>query len=526
MTAFAFILCVFQAQAWALSPQSIDRIALEISPVMPGNPQTAMHEEAVKRVRKHYEKDGKVFYEHQRVELTGVNSADDTEVIQPKMFDVKEKLSFKNDKSSSDSPPSHGIKGWTKNLLRDLWSADNDLEGNGSSKRAKDVIAKLEGKEIKELYAHSWAVEAVYKGILQKRILSPKRLVLIGVPETEFGKWELLSRTTGTEVIFVTSTRDVVNGAKDMVEGTKSAMASRAEPGMDKRSDLMKKLDRAGLEGDWEDWCITSASDRGCPAYGRKGDFSHIDLKLKDAGVLGHDRAAYYRALNKLKYHGQAILSKTWEELGAEQKASIDRVEADLLRQAEEKAQGLVAEADRIKANIESRQNPTPPPSEAPALDEDGIPPHIDYPAAKAYIPPAIPAQPAVPAYRLANGCDAATLAAWFEEIAVQACSDPSNPPQIPIARIPTCKQTERFNDGYRPANSDPCVQNFFVLLRDTKQSGDDYLITPAWVTMHAIQIRESLRPPQPPSDTESYPNPKPKTCRHGVWNKEEYDCP
>lgn len=284
-----------------------------------------------KKATETLERDGKLLYTYQRVEVEGMMVAGDTSETDPGMIDKQVKLSYANDVPGES---------WTEKIkrklifFRDLEDAFSDTEGKPST-RATNAISQLKGAKINELFAHSWGTEAVYLGLLNGTILPPKKLVLVGVPEDSEAKWRVLAEFTGIEV-------HVIGFHSDKVK-TAGSLALKFRSGLPK--------DTVGQENLWRRKC--AEKNRSCadpakfvptkfnydiharPPDSPKDEFFRLHLSKMD-----HDKSLYYRYLFNRK-----LFNKTIDQLAAPQLKLIEMEENRILAEADQTARRLIAEA-------------------------------------------------------------------------------------------------------------------------------------------------------------------------------------
>lgn len=133
-----------------------------------------------KKIRNFLLEKKKLPFDIQRVEVAGMFAHREPDDIYEPMFNERLKLS--NFEAARES---RGIllDTWDKirKVKREVAEAMSDTNGN-PSERGAEVIGRLKGQRINELFAHSWGTEAVYLGILNGTIIPPKKLVVMGVP--------------------------------------------------------------------------------------------------------------------------------------------------------------------------------------------------------------------------------------------------------------------------------------------------------------------------------------------------------
>lgn len=292
--------------------------------------------------------DGRIPHRYQRVEIAGVGSTDDTDTTLPNMIDKQVKTSHLNEILSEDQRIVDVFslrKRWAdarNNVYaligKDLRESFSDTRGSPSP-RSKQIIAQLKDATINELFAHSWGTEVVYLGILNGDILPPKKLVIMGVPESNEQKWRLLAAYTGIEVHVIG------------FEWDKARMAGDAA--MKFRSGLPE--DTASLQKLWNKQCSARMGTNTACADPDKFVQKNFDYNLhvrppnvpKDKfmkgtiGTLDHDRSLYYTYLSN-----RNLFNKTVAQLEAPQLLLIKAEENRILAEALAEARAMIAEAN------------------------------------------------------------------------------------------------------------------------------------------------------------------------------------
>lgn len=235
-----------------------------------------------------------VLYAYQRVEISGIFSKDDTDELFPGMFDLQIKPSHVGEIDSAASAPP-----WLQNYRnhkKDLKELHQDAY-NQITESAIQAVARLKGKEVNEIVAHSWGTEIVYNAILEGKILPPRRLIVAGMPDNDLAKWKALSRHTGTEVIVFTNSHDPIAGAaritgglmKDAAIGSRAAGSAIAGDGKGVIVPDPNKI----FDAQWENACRGNAKchrhNRVAPDVDYKTDYDHPS----------HNRLKYYAAMQE-----------------------------------------------------------------------------------------------------------------------------------------------------------------------------------------------------------------------------------
>lgn len=154
-------------------------------------------------------------FDHARIEVTGVASNDDTNRMDPNLFDGQIKPSFS---AIENMTPMERAAYQVAKLIDPARVGDTFPDIAEYAKAAAGITtprARLKLKayrdaEINELIAHSWGTELVYAAILNGEIRPPKKLIVVGVPDNDKAKWEMLAVYTGTEVHWVRADNDIV----------------------------------------------------------------------------------------------------------------------------------------------------------------------------------------------------------------------------------------------------------------------------------------------------------------------------
>lgn len=356
-------------------------------------------------------------YRYQRVEVSGVGAIDDTNATWPNMIDFPLKTSNYNelfpeeqriaDFASLRKHATDAINGVNTFFGRDLRESFSDTRGVPSP-RSQQVIAQLKDATINELFAHSWGTEVVYLGILNGDIIPPKRLVVVGVPESNEEKWRMLAAYTGIEVHVVGFEWDKARIAGEVAMKFKSGLPR----------------DTASLQKLWNEKCRARMGKAPCsdpekfvqknfdynlhvsPPEGPKDTFVNETIRQ----VLDHDRLLYYDYLSK-----RNLFNKTVEQLEAPQLKLIEAEESEILAEALNEARALIARA-RAQAAIAQRDH-----------DE--------------------------------------RLKRTYAEMAIRSCANPGSVSQDELDDLPVPFQKDLQWSGDLPPGLDECaVQVYFIL--------------------------------------------------------------
>lgn len=295
----------------------------------------------------------------QRVELAGVGSTDDTGETLPNMIDKQLKTSnfnehFPEQQSIVDfySVRKHvtgALNGIYTFFGKDLRESISDTRGIPSA-RSQYILDQLKNAKINELFAHSWGTEVVYLGIMNGSIIPPKKLVVMGVPDSNQEKWRILAAYTGIEVHVIGFEWDKARIAGEAVMKFKS--------GLPKDTSSLQKL--------WDEKCGARAGTITACADPSKFVQKNFDYNLhvvppdgpKDTFVketvrraMDHDRLLYYTYLSK-----RNLFNETVAQLEAPQLKIIKAEESRILAEAMAESRRLIAQA-RAQVEIEHREH-------------------------------------------------------------------------------------------------------------------------------------------------------------------------
>lgn len=289
--------------------------------------------EAAKRLRRRGE-----LFDIQRMEITGVDSNDDSARTDTKLFDRQVKPSFTSDQGANPltafagTVARAGLGLAIPGLLnsRDLVGLDlievrAAMRGELTT-RGKRVLEEYKNKEMNEIVAHSWGTELIYAAILNGYIKPPKRLFVTGVPDDNYDKWALLAEKTGTQLYFVRADNDHV-----------------ANTGVRLNKLFASSIDFAAR---WGSFCRDTATRMNCPAHDRAPkEPIKVDIgPLPD--VSGHERFGYYNALKS-----KSLLTRGIEDLRRDGTVAIES-ESEIVKQDE--WNDSYAEAQRLVKNAQA----------------------------------------------------------------------------------------------------------------------------------------------------------------------------
>ena len=293
-------------------------------------------------------------YDYQRVEVTGMWSDDDTNKFREGLFDLQIKPSMLNERELLTPTKRLAMRLKSHLLLlpyiatnplgrffidnalpnidaqaEDALLATQDISGK-LTERAQDVVAALKGKRVNEVVAHSWGTQIIYNAILEGKISAPRRLILIGAPDVNDLKWQLLAKHTGTEVIYFRHHDDLVG------------IVGALQP----RSVTDRKARRK-----WADASENREKAIALNPHNRIG--SWISLQTQTGG--GHDRHQYYQDLERMSVNGDNLLTATAVEMAAAQDQRLRaQAEADFNRKFEEMKR--VVAIENMRQREESRR--------------------------------------------------------------------------------------------------------------------------------------------------------------------------
>lgn len=288
-----------------------------------------------KKIRNFLLEKKKLPFDIQRVEVAGMFAHREPDDIYEPMFNERLKLS--NFEAARES---RGVllDTWDKirKVKREVAEALSDTNGN-PSERGAEVIGRLKGQRINELFAHSWGTEAVYLGILNGTIIPPKKLVVMGVPENNEEKWLMLAKYTGIEVHVVDFLADKAKKA-----GSIGVLLSSGLP-----------KDTATLEALWKSKC---SDRRGAycadPAKFKRTKFEYSiniqppevredNIFLRELSkFMSHDRLRYYQYLSN-----RNLFNQTAEQLDAPQAKIVEAKSQEYLALAMKEARSMIADA-------------------------------------------------------------------------------------------------------------------------------------------------------------------------------------
>ncbi|MBI2788835.1 MAG: hypothetical protein HYX59_09155 [Elusimicrobia bacterium] len=301
------------------------------------------------RARENLVKSDLLPFQFHRVEVAGVGSTDDTGATLPDMIDMQAKTSHFDetfpgqqrivDFGSIQKRATDALNSLYTFFGKDLRESFSDTRGN-PSERSKTILAQFKNVRVNELFAHSWGTEVVYLGIMNGSIIPPKKLVIMGVPESNEEKWRMLAAYTGIEVHVIGFEWD-----KARMVGN---LALKFKSGLPEDTVSLRKL--------WDEKCATRAMTHiECADPDRfvqkKFDYNiHVTpprgpketfIKETIRGILDHDRLLYYTYLSN-----RNLFNKTVAQLEAPQLPLIKAEENRILAEALAEARAMLAEAN------------------------------------------------------------------------------------------------------------------------------------------------------------------------------------
>lgn len=273
-------------------------------------------------------------FDRARLEITGVWASDDSNRFDAKLFDAQIRPSYTAIVPEPGAlNPAAGVPQMPVNVMNDLADFVRSAKGEMTD-RTKSVLADYRDLEVNELVAHSWGCEVVYAAILNGYLRPPKKLIVVGVPDDDFAKWEMLAARTGTEVHWARATNDRV--------------ASNAG------SKLAHKSTPEELAAQWDKLCSGPNRAAICGAHGRaQGKATREDVG-RIPEVAGHDRTEYYAILKKKGVLKGSPLDLRRSET-AVRNAEITRLQKAALEDATQKARLLLDHAREEKLQATRR---------------------------------------------------------------------------------------------------------------------------------------------------------------------------
>lgn len=156
----------------------------------------------------------------QRVELDGITATEKTPKKYQKYFDLQ--LQPAHNSGEAETPVESGSLldrasaylqskyRHAKNDRKDVSDLFDDKTGELTD-RGRETLGPLTDKNIhvNEIIAHSWGAVLLHNAIQAGLINPPKRIIVVGVPDGDLRKWEMLAQYTGADVVIVQNTKDL-----------------------------------------------------------------------------------------------------------------------------------------------------------------------------------------------------------------------------------------------------------------------------------------------------------------------------
>lgn len=203
---------------------------------------------------------GADIFQFQRVEVTGFFSSSPDEIEERDQLYFPWRIALSNlEPPPTDSGPVARawrlFRNYVLNGPWDVWAeARYDRKGIFSA-RAMEQLQPISNVTIREIWAHSWATDAIYNAILYGAVLPPKRLVLMGIPTRNLTKWVSLAHATGTEVFIYGLDQDFISRLPIEFKGMGIILGAADFPGA-------LTQDENELTLTWNAWVIEHASRR------------------------------------------------------------------------------------------------------------------------------------------------------------------------------------------------------------------------------------------------------------------------
>ena len=336
----ALIIAFPAGRSWSGEvPDRHGRVAARLNELDPE--VRAMTEKVLRRMNTDYEamaKKGLLAkgerFDHARVETTGVASNDDTNLVDPDLFDRQIKPSFSaiENMTLMQRAAHEAMKlidpARIGGTLPDVAEYTKAATGE-TTPRARLKLKAYRDAEINEIVAHSWGTELIYAAILNGEIRPPKKLIVVGVPDDDKWKWMLLAAWTGTQVHWVRADNDRV--AKDGAERIASKVTT-------------------DFESRWKALCGGHVPNtRTCRPHGRLPEQLIVDEIGSLPGLTGHDRREYYEVLKQKHVIEGSVLALRSAETVVKL-AEIELVESLALAEANKQARILVERVREQKA--------------------------------------------------------------------------------------------------------------------------------------------------------------------------------
>lgn len=459
------------------------------------------------------------YFEYQRIEITGIIAADDTNKFAPGMFNRVLHPSRNDD--GSDVEREGFISSWRR-LLRKPNNARKDIHDLFDTKtgklspRAREILEPLMDKKnvhVKEIVAHSWGAVLLNVAIREGLINPPEHIIVVGVPDSDLQKWALLAKSTGTKVDIVTANKDLATQAAEY-------------------ADNLYNLDILGKERDysngkaheaWSRWERSRSNQR----IGEKGEL-HVMRTFGEwdmSNPSGHDRGYYYDTLKS-----EGLMQYTADSLAQAQTRVLatraqELMEADIQRE--------VRRIRRRRGIIDEDPPPAAPPSEPPceSVSLGGQRVCVSRPPVPVDTTPAAqPARPAQPQPRAAPVVAQIPFPSIFPRLKslAQAACVPGADITLEDALINSppiyfSKEADDRAAGLVSAGIGGCEKLVFARLIEVFRNGQNRRISATWIRKVAA---EYTPPPIYSTPQRREEGSRPRPCPPCVWIDGVRACP
>lgn len=416
-------------------------------------------------------KDQRRYFEYQRVEITGIVAADDTNKFARGMFDRILHPSRNDDGSGVEragffSTWRRNLFGLPNNARKDI-SDLFDTKTGKLSPRALEILEPLMDKKnvhVKEIVAHSWGAVLLNVAIREGLINPPEHIIVVGVPDSDLLKWALLAQSTGTKVDIVTSNQDLAVQAAEY-------------------ADKFRNLDIRGKQRDYNDgkqhesWARWEQNKSNLKIT-QKGEI-HVMRTFGEwdmSNPNGHARNYYYDTLKS-----EGLMQYTADELAHVQTRKIETralelMEADIQREIKSirKRRGLLDE-DALNGQVSPQAPPSRPGGPQIYLPGVGwVPDQSAVPA------PALAAPPPAARVTSAPPPPLSSVFAGLREFSITACRAPEQLNQtLYIYNVFDLSQRSQDDDQIRniSAGLDECPRRLFNKIIDWARFNNGFMI-------------------------------------------------
>jgi hypothetical protein len=444
--------------------------------------------------RAELQRQGGFDYKFRRVEVTGISSADDTEEVNPNVFNKQIKFSHFNEVTAG----SWWDRFWqgARKFAKDLGETKENLNVTATP-HTKQMFEVIRGAKVEEIVAHSAGAEAIYIAILDGLVPPPRRLIVIGVPDEDKTKWAMLQSHTGIELHVIGFAADNMRRNAEFFKRIGNALSN--EP-------LPERLETA-----WENAC-TSGKVK-CTSES-SWDRLHYDINAnppaKDDNLIpqswgmaahpigDHDRRLYYEYLYKIR-----LLTKSLDELEQADREMIEKRSREILEQAKETGRQYIDAAARQSSGPANKGSGCVGPYGLPCVpvvdDKLRVSPMPILVPVPAPGPAPVPARPPFQPYN-----ELYLLAQW-------ACRDPDQLTDAAMRQrlsgFPD-GQTYAFVSNWQiPAG---CLKDLFAELMNFNATWTaDRTLDRDWLVREAKRLNQLHAPPPPVIDNER-PRPRP----------------